>query len=264
MFVDVHTHLTHEDFATDRGEVVARAKQAGLSAIVVNGLDPVSNRMVLQLAAQESVIRPALGIYPLEAANDCLDRELPFPVSKFDVDAEVAFIAEQVRQHKIVAVGECGLDGYWVGEGTFSRQEEVFRRLLVIARDADIPAIIHTRKREERAVEILLELGMRKVNFHCFGGKVKLALKCAREYGWWFSIPANARVNEAFTKMLRELPEHKILTETDAPYLPPRKGERNEPANVVGTVQWLAELRGWTPEQAQQRVLRNFQDLFGA
>ena len=85
----------------------------------------------------------------------------------------------------------------------------------------------------------------------------------AENDGWYFSIPANARTNTAFSWMLRTLPAERILTETDAPYLGPVRGERNEPANVVGTVECLAELRGWTVEQARDQVYRNYRALFG-
>jgi TatD DNase family protein len=262
MYVDVHTHLTHEKFRGDQAEVIARAKAAGLGAIVVNGLEPKSNREILELA-KDPVIKAALGIYPIDAVNDLLPAEFPFPVDRFDVKAEIAFIRDQAKAGKLAAIGECGLDGHWLAEDTFPAQEAVFEELLGIAMECDLPAIIHTRKLEQRSIDILASLGVKKVDFHCFGGKVKLALQAAEKHGWSFSIPANAPVNEAFRKMLRDLPLELILTETDAPYLSPRKGERNEPANVVGTVRLLAELRGLTPDEAEKRVWANFQTLFG-
>ncbi len=263
MYVDVHTHLTHEDFAADRAAVIARAEAAGLGAIVVNGLEPASNREILAMAAAHPVIKPALGIYPLDAVHDLLPADFPHAVAQFDVAAEIAFIREQALAGKIAAVGECGLDGYWLGPDTFAAQEKVFEQLIGVAMEADLPLIIHTRKLEQRAAEILRAHGIRKVNFHCFGGKVKLAQQCAENDRWWFSIPANANVNEAFRKMLTVLPEDRLLTETDAPYLGPQKGQRNEPANVVGTIAVLAAVRGWTVEAAQARVWQNYGELFG-
>lgn len=269
-YVDVHTHLTHDEFMGE-GEVknesevdavVNRAIASGLGVIIVNGLEPISNRVVLSLAARHTVIKPALGIYPIDAVNDRLPPGLPFPVAPFDVDAELDFIEAQAASGNIFALGECGLDGYWVGPETFSRQEEVFERFISIAKKHQLPLIVHTRKLEQRAAEILAHHKVERVNFHCFGGKVKLAQRLAEEHGWWFSIPANAGVNEAFRKMLATLPPEKILTETDAPYLSPVKGQRNEPANVVGTVRLLAELRGWTLDQARELVWSNFTRLF--
>lgn len=264
MYVDVHSHLTHQDFAADLPSVIKRAADAGLEAIVVNGLEPRSNRRILELARTYPLIKPALGIYPLDAVNEQVN-ELPFAIPSFDVHEEIKFIEEQARDGEILAIGECGLDGYWVGEATFAKQEEVFIRLIELAMRYDLPLIIHSRKREERAMEILAHHGVRRVDFHCYGGKVKPALRAAEQQeGWYFSIPANAVNNEAFQKMLRELPPERILTETDCPYLAPEKGARNEPANVVGTVALLARLRSWSLEEARQKVWSNYHALFGA
>ena len=261
-FVDVHTHLTHEDFAQDWQQVLSRAVTAGLGAIVVNGLEPVSNRQILAWAKTYPVIRPAIGIYPLDAINDRLPADFPFPVAPFDVDAEIAFIREQAAAGHLAAVGECGLDAYYLPVEYLPAQERVFEALIDIAMTYDLPIIIHTRKAEQRAGEILAHLGAKKVNFHCFGGRTALAQRYAEQNGWWFSIPANCTVNEAFQKMLRMLPPEKILTETDAPYLGPVKGQRNEPANVVGTIGMLAKLRGWSNDQAKENVWKNFQTLY--
>jgi TatD DNase family protein len=261
MYVDVHSHLTHEDFASDLEQVLERAQLAGLGAIVVNGLEPQSNRRILELAKIHPIIKPALGIYPIEAINDLLGDQT-VKASRFKVDDEIAFIEAQAKAGRVFAIGECGLDAYWVGESTFPRQEEVFVKLISIALSNDLPLIIHTRKREERAMEILAHYGVKRVDFHCYGGRVKAALKAAEDHGWYFSIPANARRNEAFQKLLRDLPLALVLTETDCPYLAPQKGARNEPAEVCGTVELLAELRQWTIEQARDQVWANYKRLF--
>jgi TatD DNase family protein len=262
MYVDVHTHLTHEKFRDDLEGTVDRARAAGLGAIVVNGLEPVSNRQILSMAGRHDVVKPALGIYPVDAVCNQLPADFELEVARFDVDAEIEFIARQAADGHLIAVGECGLDGYWLDSDTHAEQERVFESLVHVAIQNQIPVIIHTRKMEVRAAEILRHLGAQLVDFHCYGGKVKNAIRWANEDGWWFSIPANARRNEAFTKMLRELPPERILTETDAPYLAPERHELNEPANVVGTVAYLAELRGWPVSQAKMRIWQNFTELF--
>lgn len=261
MFVDVHSHLTHKDFSSDLEEVVRRAEEAGLSAIVVNGLEPESNRRILELASLHPIIKPSLGIYPLDAINH-LGSALPFPVKQFSVDDEISFIESQAAAGTIAAIGECGLDGHWVGPETFAAQERVFIRLIDIAKRYDLPIIIHTRKLEERAMEILEEHEVTRVDFHCYGGKTKAAVDAAEKHGWYFSIPANCNRDGAFQKLLKTLPEDRILTETDCPYLPPEKGTRNEPKNVVGTIRLLAEYRGWSEEEAMTRVYENYRRLF--
>lgn len=261
MYVDVHSHLTHKDFAPDLDAVVTRASDAGLAAIIVNGLEPESNRRILQLAQDYPILKPALGIYPIDAINH-LAEQIPFPVQRFDVDQEIAFIETQAKAGRLIAIGECGLDGHWVGPETFAAQERVFEALIAIAMTHDLPLIIHTRKLEERSMQILAAHGATKVDFHCYGGKTKLAVDAAEKHGWYFSIPANAKRDGAFQKLLKTLPEEMILTETDCPYLPPEKGTRNEPRNVVGTVGLLAEYRGWTVDEARERVWTNYQRLF--
>ncbi|MEY4631374.1 MAG: hypothetical protein RIQ81_1494 [Pseudomonadota bacterium] len=263
-FCDVHTHLTHERFRDDQKEVIARAIEAGLGAIVCNGLNPASNREIMVLAGEYPEIKPALGIYPTDAVNGMLPADYPWRIDRFDVDEEIAFIRESAAAKEIIAIGECGLDGHLVGEETFPGQEKVFEALVAVAIEHDLPVIVHSRKREVRCAEILAAAGARKVDFHCFGGKTRHAQKWAEEHGWYFSIPANARVSESFRKMLSSLPADRILTETDAPYMGPVRGERNEPANVTGTVAFLGELRGWSEEEAKARVWQNYCDLFGS
>ena len=261
MFVDVHTHLCHQKFQSDLSLVIERGEQAGLAAIVSNGLNPRSNRLVLELSKKYSVVKAALGIYPIDAVAD-MAQELPFKVDIFCVNEELQFIEEQASTGNITALGECGLDGHWLGEETFNAQEKVFERFIELSLRFDLPLIIHTRKREKRAIEILSHHGAKKVNFHCYGGRTKWALKAASDHGWYFSIPANARRSESFTKLLKELDHDRILTETDAPYLPPEPGTRNEPCMVPGTIGYMAELRGLSLTDAEQQVWNNYQALF--
>lgn len=262
-YIDIHTHLTHEKFAPDLDAVITAARTQGLGHIVVNGTDPQSNRTILTLAHNYDIVQPALGIYPVEAVVDILPDDFDYPVPWFSVTEELDFITAKAKNGELFAVGECGLDGYLLGEGTFAAQEKVFVQLCGIAMDYDLPLIVHSRKRERRIAEILIHHGVRRVDFHCFGGKVKLAQKLAAEHGYWFSIPANSRVNQGFQRMLETLPLEHILTETDAPWLAPVRGERNEPKNVTLTVQHLAEVRGLTQAEARDQVYKNFCALTG-
>jgi TatD DNase family protein len=148
-----------------------------------------------------------------------------------------------------------------VPEELWPRQEEVFRALVAIALDADRPMIVHTRKRERRAFEILREMGATRVDWHCFGGKVALARQIA-EHGHWLSIPANARRSESFTRMLETLPRDRILLETDCPYLGPDKARPNEPATVRGTAEYAAELWGCPVAEVEARLAESFERLF--
>ncbi len=260
---DVHAHLTHDKLVGRVDDVLARARNAGLTSILSNGLNPSDNAAVRALAERDGLVKPCFGFYPVDAVLLEMERlGVDYPRDSPPVTADEGVI--WVRDHvtEAFAVGEIGLDGYWVPEPLWAEQERVFRALVEIALAANKPIIIHTRKRERRALEILDELGAKRVNWHCFGGKVSLARQIA-ERGHYLSIPANARRHEAFTRMLQTLPRERVLLETDCPYLGPEPGVDNEPANVRGTLEYAAELWKVTPDEALTQVSRNFEALFG-
>ena len=259
---DVHAHLTHPLLSADCDSILERARAAGLTRIISNGLNPEDNEAVARLAQRDSMVLPAFGLYPIDAVlPEMHEAGVDYPREPGPWTTEEAI--SWVRDHcdAAVAVGEIGLDGYWVPEELWERQEEVFRALVQIGIDADKPLILHSRKRERRCFEILTEMGARRANFHCFGGKVKLARRIA-EAGYHLSIPANARRSESFTRMLQTLPRTQILLETDCPYLAPERGGTNEPATVAGTASYAAGL--WDEEAAavQEQLEDNFRSLF--
>ncbi len=263
MYVDVHAHLIHPCFAGEEDAVAERAAAAGLEWVIVNGLGPASNRAVLELCERHDHLLPALGIYPVEAVASTIDRDAwthdwP-PPEPFDVDAEIDFI-DSVGA-RLVAVGECGLDQYWVKDQA-AEQERVLRRLCEVAARHDLPVILHTRKAEPRTFEILVEMGVTKADFHCFGGKLKLARRIA-EAGYYLSIPPVVERAESFQRFAAKLPLERLLTETDCPYMGPDRGERNEPANVPRGVAAMAAARGVSVEVMAEAIRSNFKALFG-
>ncbi|MBM4357964.1 MAG: TatD family hydrolase [Deltaproteobacteria bacterium] len=261
---DVHAHLTHPRMAPALDEVLARARQAGVTTIVSNGLHPEDNAAVLALARRDPLVKPAIGLYPVDAVmREMLAAGVDYPRDGDGeppaLDDAIAFVRDHVDE--AFAVGEVGLDGYWVPESLWAAQEEAFRRLVRIAIEADRPLIVHTRKRERRALEILHEEGARRVDFHCFGGKVSLARQVA-ESGYHLSIPANARRSESFTRMLQTLPRERILLETDCPYLAPVKDRGSEPSDVTHTLAYAAELWETSEAAALAQLEDNFEALF--
>lgn len=260
---DVHAHLTHERITPELGRVLQRARDAGVTTIISNGLNPTDNQAVADLARAEPLVKPAFGYYPVDAVLRAMRADgLEYQDQRedWDPDDAIAWVEDHVGQ--AFAVGEIGLDGYWVPEKYWAQQEIVFRRLVQVALDADKPIIIHTRKREARTFEVLQEMGAKRVNWHCFGGRVNLARRIA-EYGHYLSIPANARRNEAFTRMLETLPRDRVLLETDCPYLGPEKDVMNEPSNVRLTAQFAAELWATTEQAVHIQLAENFERLFG-
>lgn len=260
---DVHAHLTHPSLLENVDQVLERARAAGLSTIISNGLNPDDNAAVLALAQRSPLVRPALGLYPVDAVlEEMLAAGESYPGGRSAWPTRVA--VDWVRDHvsEAFAVGEIGLDGHWVPERFWPAQEAAFRELVQVAMDAGKAIIIHTRKRERRTLELLDELGTKRVNWHCFTSRLSLAREIAGR-GHYLSIPANVRRSQTFTGMLSTLPRDRLLLETDAPYLGPDKETHNEPANVKGTVEFAAELWGTTEEQAASQLAQNFEALFG-
>ena len=266
-YVDVHCHIIHEKFAGEEDAVAQRARDKGLEYCVVNGLEPVSNRAVLELCDRHpGALLPALGIYPIDAACNVISAETwthPFPPpDKFDVDAEVEYIDQMCAEGRVAAVGECGLDAYYcTDEASLNEQERVLRKLIDVAKKHDLPLILHTRKRELRTFEILQEMGVTKADFHCFCGKAKLGKRIA-EAGYYLSIPSVVARSESFKKLVKEVPLDKLLTETDSPYQGPEKDMRNEPATVPIGVAAMAAVKGITEEEAMKAIRENFRTLF--
>ncbi len=263
MYVDVHTHLTHAAFEGEQDEVARRAAAAQVHCVILNGLEPRSNREVLELCRRHDNLFAALGIYPVDAVARAIDRvawSYDFdPPAVFDVNEEMAFIDSVADS--LVAIGECGLDQHWIRDQA-QEQERVLRRFCEIAIAHDKPMILHTRKAEARTFEILQEMGVERADFHCFGGKLKLAKRIA-DAGYYFSIPSVVVRSEAFQRMARELPLERLLTETDAPYMGPDRGQRNEPATVPRAIAAMAEARGIPEEEMRDAVRENCRALFG-
>lgn len=261
---DVHAHLTEPRLAAREAEVLANARAAGVTTIVSNGLNPADNEAVASLAARAGgLVKPAFGLYPVDAVlPEMLAMGVDYPRDGEPVPPEDAIAWVRANVDRAVAVGEIGLDHHWVPEPLWALQEERFRALVQIALDADKPIVMHSRKAELRAFEVLVEMGATRVDWHCFGGRTKLAAQIGA-HGHWLSIPANARRSGAFTKMLSVVPRERLLLETDCPYLGPERGTSSEPAHVVDTAAYAAEVWGTSIDEAHQTFEANFETLFG-
>ena len=262
MYVDVHAHLIHPKFEGEEDAVALRAAEAGLEYVIVNGLEPASNRAVLELCERHPHLLPACGIYPVDAiAREISEQgwEHEFsPPEVFVPEAEIEFI-DSVAD-RLVAIGEIGLDQHWV-KNQASRQEEIFRALIKVAQKHDKPIIIHTRKAEARAFEILQEMGVERADFHCYGGKLKLAKRIAAA-GYYLSIPPVVVKAESFQRIVAEVPIEQLLTETDCPYMGPDSGERNEPKNVPRGVEAMAKAKNVPKDEMTRQIRENFRRLF--
>lgn len=261
---DVHAHLTNPRILQGLSRVLASAAEAGVTTIISNGLHRDDNEQVLALSREHALIRPALGLYPVDAVlSEMIELQVDYPrddVVVLPAETHLSWLRDHARE--AIAIGEIGLDRYWVPKQLWQRQEAVFVQAVEIAQEAQLPIIIHSRKAERRAFEILTEMGVERVNWHCYSSRLKLAREIA-EAGHFLSIPANVRRSETFSKMLQTIPRSKLLLETDCPYLAPVAGGQSEPADVAKTARYASELWNCSEQQALTQLEENFAELFG-
>jgi len=261
--IDVHCHLNQELFKKDLDQVLQRAEKAGVKAILVSGVNPPANQEVQKLAEKYPIIKWSYGIYPIDALGLEPD-ETGLPVHKgpINLEQEFAFIKKNVKN--ITAIGEVGMDFHWTTkEKTGMQQEENFRKIIRFAISIKKPLVIHSREAEEECITILEEEIKHHeipVIQHCFSGRKSLMSKAAA-LGHYFSIPPNILVSSNFQTLVQKTDIKQLLTETDAPWLSPKKGERNEPANVLKTIQKIAEIKKLTSEQAAKQIWENYLSL---
>src|SRR5215218_6414148 len=257
MFIDSHAHIDGEEFDADRDEVVARAREAGVRAILNVGTgDPHGANFERAVAVAERYegVYAAVGVHPHDA--------------KLYDEAAERLILEFVRGARVVAVGEIGLD-YHYDNSPRDVQREVFARQLRLARAEGLPVIIHSRDADEETLEILRAeyAGTERGGvMHCFGGGPALA-EGALGLGFYISFAGNVTFKKAepLREVARTVPPERLLVETDCPYLAPvpHRGRRNEPAHVAATARFLAELRGVSVEELGRATSENFSRLFG-
>lgn len=251
--VDVHAHLDFPELHSQLDEVLERSKNAGVQAIISNGVEPVSNRTTLKLAKLHPLIKPALGFYPTHIED----------VREEDVDKEVEFIAKQ----DVLALGEVGLDKKFPDEKKpysdvlFKKQQVGFEKFISLAEKKNLPLIIHSRKAELDVIEMLESSRVKKVVMHCFLGKKKLIPRI-QDNGWTFSLPVTLLKLQQLQEMVLTTPLSQLLTETDSPYLGPVRGGVNEPANVALTIKKLAELKKIEHTEAADQVFMNYMKMF--
>ena len=246
IFADVHCHL---DLCKNIPEIIARARANNIKAMISNGLNPKSNREVLELAGKHKEVRAALGIYPIDALS----------LNDFEIEKELKFIMTQRKN--VLAIGEVGMD-FKNGKEQADRQTYIFKKIISFAREIEKPLIIHSRKSEEESIKILEDAGAKKVIMHCFSGKKKAVEKiCAN--GWFLTIPTSVVYNKQFMDIAKEVPLGHLLCETDSPFLHPFKEKNNEPFLVIESYKMIAKLKEIPLEDVSRMIALNYKKIFG-
>ena len=247
--IDSHTHL-------DRGpapeaELVAQAREAGVTRILTIGMDAESRRNALAAATGYDEVFAAVGQHPNHATG-------------YD-EATTRDIRAQAQHPKVLAIGETGLDDFR-DYAPREDQERAFRAQIELARELDKPLIIHTRAAEQDTIDMLATHAQGlQVVMHCFSMPARLQ-ECL-DHGWWISFAGNVTYPKSndLAQAAKDTPLDRLLTETDAPYLTPQvvRKERNRPAYVAHTARFIAELRGIPYAELDAAVEANAARLFG-
>ncbi len=241
--VDSHCHLFLLE--TGPGEAVEEAREAGVGTIVCPGIDPETSRRSVELAGSLDGVFAAVGMHPHDAA-------------RFDPRAR-AEIENLLAEPRVVAVGECGLDFFRM-HSPRADQERAFRTQVAMARQADLPLVVHVRDAWDEILRLLDEGSAERVVLHCFTGDVEIARACAAR-GWFLSFagnityPKNAHIRDAAAAV----PFERVLVETDSPFLAPQRirGHDNAPANVVDVIAAIAAARAEPVENVRATTARN-------
>jgi TatD DNase family protein len=253
MIIDSHVNLHAPQFDEDRDEVIARARQAGVR-LMVEISDKLSTfEATHALAMAHDDIWCTVGAHPHEA--------------KDHVELTADELVALAQRPRVIGIGECGLDFHY-DLSPRDEQAAVFRQHIDAARRTGLPLVVHTREADDVMAAILREEHARgpfKLLMHCYTSGLELA-ETAAELGAWFSVSgiATFKAAEDVREVIRRMPEDRIIVETDCPYLAPipHRGRRNEPAYVGLVLQKLAEVRGWTPQEAEHRTTDAFFALF--
>jgi TatD DNase family protein len=257
MFIDSHCHIDGPEYNADREEVIARAHAAGVTTMLNVGTgDPHSGAFerAVALAEKHEEVYCAIGVHPHDA-------------KLFDNAAQQRLMDLANQCGRVIAWGEIGLD-YHYDHSPRDVQREVFRRQLLIARELQLPVVIHSRDADDDTIEILRGRSTNSNHtgvLHCFGGTLKMAEQ-AIDLGFYVSFAGNLTFKKAddLRAIAQALPLDRLLIETDCPYLTPVpfRGKRNEPARVVETARLLAELKGLKIADIARITTENFGKLF--
>jgi TatD DNase family protein len=246
--IDVHCHLQFKDFDKTREHVIEKAK-AALDAVVISGTSPEDAKKALALREKHpDFIYVTLGMHPIYAETG---------------DAEIEEYIRFIRssREKIAGIGEIGLDYHWVKEPEkILRMKEVLRRFLALAREMELPAVIHLRNATSEDFDMILSSGAEKMVFHCWSASKTLAEQVVGA-GHLVSIATNIATSKNTKKAAKSVPLSAILTETDAPFL--GFGKTNVPENVSMVCGEIANLRGMDVNDVKETTTRNAKTVFG-
>lgn len=250
--IDSHAHLDGSQFDEDREELVEKLSEAGVEIVINPGANMESSRKIVELVEAYDIIYGAVGVHP----HDTVDM----------VDSDIDELRELAKRDKIVAIGEIGLD-YYYDHSPREVQKQRFREQIVLAKELDLPIIVHERDAAQDVFDIISSEADGKLRgvIHCYSGSVEMA----KEYiklGFYISFagPVTFKNAKKPKEVATEIPLEHLLVETDSPYMAPvpYRGKRNDPSYVRYIAETIAELKGISYEQIAEQTNRNAKQLF--
>ncbi|EQB89027.1 TatD DNase family protein [Clostridium punense] len=250
MIFDSHAHYDDSQFNEDRALVLKEIQENGVIGVLNCGSDLRGMNMSIELANSYDFIYAAVGIHPEYA--QVVNEEL----------------IEEMRSHaknpKVRAIGEIGLDYYWEENPPREVQKKAFRMQMQLARELNLPVVIHDREAHKDTLEIMKEFSDVRGVVHCFSGSVEFAKECLK-LGYYIGITGvvtfkNAKVIKEVAKIV---PLDKLLVETDCPYMAPTpyRGKRNQSDYIQYIIEEIAQLKGITKEEVEENTIKNGKNL---
>jgi TatD DNase family protein len=247
---DTHAHITDKKFDGDRQELIDNFEKDNVIGMIEAGTDIANSKIAAKLAEENNLVYAAAGVHPHNANETA---------AEFIDELKIL-----LNRPKVVAVGEIGLDFHY----DFSPREiqkKVFYGQLCLARDMDMPVILHSREATKPMMDMLKSMGKVKGVMHCFSGSEETAIECAKlglhiSFTGTLTFPNASNVRDAFMTV----PLDKIMAETDCPYLSPvpKRGKRNEPKYVKYVLEKMAELREISVDEMGNINTENAKTLF--
>jgi len=250
LFVDTHAHLTYDDLRAQLPDVIARAHDAGVEAVVCVGTDLVSSRSSIEISEEYPSVFASVGVHPHDA------KDAP--------DDYLHQLRELASHPKVVAIGEMGLD-FFRNLSPEEIQRAVFREQLELAAELAMPAIVHNRDSDKAVLEVLTFVRHRRFVVHCFSSDVKMA-QSVLDLGGRISFTGIVTFDKDNTEdVLRGVPLEAVMLETDCPFLAPvpNRGRLNEPANIPHIASKIAEVRGESLDVIAEKTTLTSRSFFG-
>ena len=254
MIFETHAHYDDERFAEDRDTLLASLPERGIGRIITVGSTLVSTKETLAIAQNYPYVYAAVGVHPSEIG---------------DLNEETfAWLKEQTRQEKTVAVGEIGLDYYWDKEPEVQKAQRYwFKRQMELAREETLPVIIHSRDAAEDTMRLMQEIHAEEIPgvIHCYSYSKEMALEFVK---MGYRIGVGGVVTFKNARKLKEtveaVPMEAILLETDCPYMAPEphRGTRNDSSNIPYVVNTIAQIKGISTDEVEQITWENAMRLF--